>query len=138
KRGYDQRMIIGTLAGSGTLGLLIPPSIILIVYGVAIEESIARLFIAGVLPGLLLISLFMGYVILWSLLHPNRVPPPDPALPLREKLYQSRRLIPVVLLIIFVIGSIYAGIASPTAAAAVGVLVSLIISASTGDLNFRI
>lgn len=138
KRGYDQRMIIGTLAGSGTLGLLIPPSIILIVYGVAIEESIARLFIAGVLPGLMLISLFMGYVMLWSLLHPTRVPPPDPALPLREKLYQSRRLIPVVLLIVFVIGSIYAGIASPTAAAAVGVLVSLIISASTGDLSFKI
>jgi C4-dicarboxylate transporter DctM subunit len=138
KRGYDERMIIGTLAGSGTLGLLIPPSIILIVYGVAIDESIARLFIAGVLPGLMLISLFMGYVVIWSLLKPGRVPAADFDMSLWQKIYQSRRLIPVVLLIIFVIGSIYAGIASPTAAAAVGVLVSLILARLTGHLSFAV
>ncbi len=138
KRGYDQRMIIGTLAGSGTLGLLIPPSIILIVYGVAIEESIARLFIAGVLPGVMLISLFMGYVMIWSLLNPTLVPAADFKMTFGEKIYQSRRLIPVMLLIIFVIGSIYAGIASPTAAAAVGVLVSLILARVTSNLSFAI
>jgi C4-dicarboxylate transporter DctM subunit len=138
KRDYDERLIIGTLAGSGTLGLLIPPSIILIVYGVAIEESIARLFIAGVLPGLMLISMFMGYVMLWSLFNPERVPEADFQMTFREKVYQSRRLIPVVLLIMFVIGSIYAGIASPTAAAAVGVLVSLILARVSGNLSFAI
>ncbi len=135
KRGYDERLIIGTLAGSGTLGLLIPPSIILIVYGVAIEESIARLFIAGVLPGVMLISLFMGYVMIWSLLHPDRVPPVEAAIPFGERLYRSRRLIPVVLLIVGVIGSIYSGIASPTAAAAVGVLMSLIIAGAQGGMS---
>jgi tripartite ATP-independent transporter DctM subunit len=135
RRGYDETMSIGTVAGSGTLGLLIPPSIILIVYGVAIEESIARLFMAGVLPGLLLVVLFMGYVGAWSLLNPGRTPAPDPPMPLARKLWQSRRLIPVVLLIAGVIGSIYLGIASPTDAAAVGVLLALVLSWVSGSLT---
>ena len=138
RRGYDERMIIGTLAGSGTLGLLIPPSIILIVYGVAIEESIARLFVAGVLPGLMLVGLFMSYVALWSLFRPSVTPAAEPAMPLARRLYESRRLIPVVLLIVAVIGSIYAGLASPTAAAAVGVFVSLIIARATATLDMTI
>ena len=135
KRGYDETMSIGTLAGSGTLGLLIPPSIILIVYGVAIEESIARLFVAGILPAAVLVVLFIGYVVLWSLMHPERTPPREPALPLREKIWQSRRLIPVVLLILGVIGSIYIGIASPTDAASVGVFLALLLSWLSGTLT---
>ncbi len=132
-------MMIGTLAGSATLGLLIPPSIILIVYGVATEQSIARLFIAGILPGLLLVGLFIGYVAIWSLLHRQGTIPADDVqrYPWARKLRRSRRLIPMVLLIGGVIGSIYAGIASPTDAAAVGVLLSLVLSRLSGTLNRR-
>ncbi len=135
RRDYPEKLIIGTLAGSATLGLLIPPSIILIVYGVATEQSIARLFIAGVLPGLLLVVLFVGYVVIWSLVNRAQIPAGDGGLPLRDKLYRSRRLIPVILLIAGVIGSIYAGIASPTDAAAVGVVLALILSWSSGTLS---
>ena len=137
KRGYDQRLSIGTLAGSSTLGFLIPPSIILIVYGVATEQSIARLFIAGILPGVMLVILFMGFVIVWSLLNPTRIPPPEPKISLLEKLYSVRRLIPVLLLITGVICSIYFGIASPTDAAAVGVVLALGLSWVYGSLNWK-
>ena len=137
KRKYPEHMLIGTLAGSATLGLLIPPSIILIVYGVATEQSIARLFIAGLLPGLLLVSLFIGYVVLWSLLNPGRIPAGEESLSILTRLKRSRRLIPVILLIAGVIGSIYAGIASPTDAAAVGVVLSLVLSKYTGSLNMQ-
>jgi C4-dicarboxylate transporter DctM subunit len=135
KRGYDENMIVGTLAGSGTLGLLIPPSIILIVYGVAVEESIARLFVAGVFPGLMLVSLFMGYIVLWSLLNKDRMPVADAAVPLWDKIRGTSSLIPIILLIAGVIGSIYAGWASPTDAAAVGVVLSLVLSWHSGTLN---
>lgn len=137
KRGYPERQILGTLAGSATLGLLIPPSIILIVYGVATEQSIARLFVAGVLPGLLLVSLFVGYIVVWSLLNRDKLPPQEPALPLAEKLERTRLLIPVVALIAGVIGSIFAGIASPTDAAAVGVALALLISWWSGTLDWQ-
>ena len=135
KRGYPERLILGTLAGSATLGLLIPPSIILIVYGVATEQSIARLFIAGVLPGLLLVVLFIGYVIIWSILNRDEIPPRDVHIPLREKFREARRLIPVVLLICGIIGSIYSGIASPTDAAAVGVVLALVLSWHSDSLT---
>ena len=135
RRGYPERMVLGTLAGSATLGLLIPPSIILIVYGVATEQSIARLFMAGVLPGLMLVALFAGYVVVWSLLNPAAVPNEGEALPLRERLHRSRRLIPVLLLILGVIGSIYTGIASPTDAAAVGVALALVLAWHSGSLD---
>ena len=131
KRGYDERMSIGSLAGSGTLGLMIPPSIMMIVYGLVAEVSIARLFIAGVVPGIMLVLLFMGYVIVWALLNPHKVPPSDIAMSMPEKLYNSRRLIPVVMLIFAVIASIYAGYATPTEAAAIGVLGSLAIAVAT-------
>lgn len=134
-RRYPESMVLGTRAGSATLGLLIPPSIILIVYGVATEQSIARLFIAGILPGCLLVTLFIGYVIVWSLLHKETIPPGAKSLSMGQKLARSRRLIPVILLIIGVIGSIYSGIASPTDAAAVGVLLALVLSWYTGSLN---
>ena len=135
RRGYHERMTIGTLAGSATLGLLIPPSIILIVYGVAIEESIARLFMAGVVPGLMLMALFMLFVGVWSLLNTDKVPPPDGVYSWRERLVALKRLAPVVGLILGVIGSIYFGIASPTDAAAVGVALALLLSWSSGTLT---
>jgi C4-dicarboxylate transporter DctM subunit len=134
-RGYDERISIGTLAGSGTLGLLIPPSIILIVYGAATEQSIARLFIAGVVPGAVLALLFMGYVAVWALLRADRMPPADPSTGFTGKLVAARRLLPVVLLIVGVIGSIYAGVAAPTEAAAIGVMLSLALSWATGTLT---
>jgi C4-dicarboxylate transporter DctM subunit len=135
KRGYPEDKTIGTLAGAGTLGLLIPPSIIMIVYGVTAEVSIAQLFIGGVLPGILLASLFMGYVIIWSLLNPGKIPPADSHLSFLEKLSESRSLIPVVLLILGVLGSIYAGIATATEAAALGVVGALTLSAIQGSLT---
>ncbi|MET4699469.1 C4-dicarboxylate transporter DctM subunit [Constrictibacter sp. MBR-5] len=137
KRGYDERMAIGTLAGSGTLGLLIPPSIMLIVYGIVAQQSISRLFIAGILPGLLLISLFMGFVIVWSILRPDRTPPNDMRMSFGEKVWASRRLIPVVCLIVAIIGSIYGGFATPTEAATVGVLGALTLAAVTRTLNWE-
>ncbi len=136
KRGYDDSMSIGTLAGSGTLGLLIPPSIILIVYGVAAEVSIARLFLAGVLPGLLLVSLFMLYVIISTLIKKDAlVPTESKTWSSLEKLVALKKLIPILLLIISVLGSIYMGIATPTEAAAFGVLGSLIISIITKNFT---
>ncbi len=136
QRGYDPMMTIGSLAGAGTLGLLIPPSIIMIVYGVAADVSIARLFIAGVIPGIVLTGLFMLYVGGWSLLNPGRVPPPEPSQSLPEKIRDTGALIPVMLLIAAVLGSIYVGIATPTEAAGIGVLGSLVLALATGTLNW--
>jgi len=134
-RGYPESLALGSLAGSGTLGLLIPPSIIMIVYGVAAQTSVARLFIAGVLPGLMLVVLFSGYIMLWSLLNKGRIPAAGLAMAFGAKLYATRRLLPVVLLIAGVIGSIYAGFATATEAAAIGVLGALVIAAASGMLN---
>lgn len=134
-RGYPEKLILGTLAGSATLGLLIPPSIILIVYGVATEQSIARLFIAGVLPGLLLVGLFASYVMLTALINPSIFPKNTEKFTLRQKLSASKRLVPVLALIMGVIGSIYAGIASPTDAAAVGVVLSVALAWWNGSLS---
>ncbi len=136
RRGYPDAIAIGSLAGAGTLGLLIPPSIIMIVYGVAAEVSIAQLFIAGILPGILIALLFSGYLMVWAWRHPQLVPPADARLELRAKLRESRHLIPVVLLIAAVLGSIYAGIATATEAAAIGVVGALAISAVQGSLTW--
>jgi tripartite ATP-independent transporter DctM subunit len=137
RRGYPDDISIGSLAGAGTLGLLIPPSIIMIVYGVSAEVSIAQLFIAGVLPGVMLALLFSGYLVVWALRHPGQVPPADARISLAAKLRESRYLIPVVLLIVAVLGSIYSGVATATEAAAVGVLGALLISAAQGSLNWQ-
>ncbi|MEI8266855.1 MAG: TRAP transporter large permease subunit [Betaproteobacteria bacterium] len=136
-RGYPDGISIGSLAGAGTLGLLIPPSIIMIVYGVTAEVSIAQLFIAGVLPGIMLAALFSGYLVYWAWRNPELVPPADQAMSLGKKLRESRHLIPVVLLIVAVLGSIYTGIATATEAAAVGVVGALVISAAQGSLNWQ-
>lgn len=137
RRGYPESKVLGTLSGAGTLGLLIPPSIIMIVYGVAADVSIARLFIAGILPGILLAALFMGYIAWWAIRNPKEVPVADDTMTLREKLYQSRHLIPVLVLIAAVLGSIYTGIATATEAAAIGVVGALALSALQGSLNKR-
>jgi C4-dicarboxylate transporter DctM subunit len=135
-RGYPEDMTIGTLAGAGTLGLLIPPSIIMIVYGVSANVSIAQLFIAGVLPGLLLATLFSGYIVIWALFNPNKIPAIAEHTTLLQKIYASRHLIPVVLLIALVLGSIYTGLATATEAAAFGVVGALAISAAQGSLTW--
>ena len=137
QRGYPEDITIGSLAGAGTLGLLIPPSIIIIVYGVAADVSIAKLFIAGIVPGILLAGLFSGYLMVWALMHPGQVPVPSQRLSLREKLHESRHLIPVVLLITAVLGSIYSGVATATEAAAVGVVGSLLLSLLQGSLSWQ-
>ncbi len=136
RRKYPERMIIGTLAGAATLGLMIPPSLTLIVYGVTINESISKLFIAGILPGLTLAAMFMGYVAIWSLVRRHEVPPAEARMSLAAKFKNSRFLIPVILLILLVIGSMYLGVATATEAAAFGVIGSLILAASQGSLNF--
>jgi len=137
RRGYPDGISIGSLAGAGTLGLLIPPSIIMIVYGVSAEVSIAQLFIAGVLPGIMLAMLFSGYVVFWALRHPELVPPADSQPTLAEKIRESRHLIPVLLLVAAVLGSIYTGVATATEAAALGVVGALVISAVQGALSWR-
>lgn len=136
ERGYPTDMVLGTLAGSATLGLLIPPSIILIVYGVATEQSIARLFVAGILPGLLLVGMFSAYVIAYALVFPSRIPGDDEDMPLIDKIKASGRLVPVLSLIAGVIGSIYLGIASPTDAAAVGVVLSVVLAWANKSLSW--
>ncbi|MCZ8181764.1 MAG: TRAP transporter large permease subunit [Beijerinckiaceae bacterium] len=137
KRGYDDFMNIGSLAGSGTLGLLIPPSIIMIVYGVAAEVSIARLFIAGVIPGIVLMLIFSGVLMTWALMNPHKVPPRDPVMTFGQKLNESRRLIPIVGLIVIVLGSIYTGIATPTESAVLGVVGSLGLTVITGTFSWK-
>jgi len=136
-RGYPDAITIGTLAGAGTLGLLIPPSIIMIVYGVTANVSIAELFIAGVIPGILLAALFSGYIVAWALLNPGKIPVIAERTTLAKKVYASRHLIPVVLLIAVVLGSIYVGVATATEAAAFGVVGSLVLSAVQGSLDRR-
>jgi C4-dicarboxylate transporter, DctM subunit len=136
RRGYPPEKIVGSLGGASTLGLLIPPSIIMIVYGVAAEVSIAKLFVAGVLPGLMLAALFSGHLMIWALLNPDKVPRSDTRMTLLQKLNESRHLIPVILLIGGVIGTIYTGIATATEAAAVGVVGAIILSAAQGSLNW--
>jgi C4-dicarboxylate transporter DctM subunit len=136
KRGYPDDIAVGTLAGAGTLGLLIPPSIIMIVYGVAANVSIAKLFLAGVIPGLMLAALFMGYIVVWALLNKDKVPAADAAMSFGQKIHASRHLIPVVSLIALVLGGIYSGIATATEAAALGVGGSLILAGIEGSLNW--
>mgnify|MGYP003312408064 FL=1 len=128
KRKYPEKILLGSLAGSGTLGLLIPPSIILIIYGVAVQESIAKLFIAGIIPGIMIALIFMTYVIIWSLINKKIMPKILEEYSLIEKIKRSKQLLPIIILISAVIGSIYTGIATATEAASLGVLGALILS----------
>ncbi len=128
KRNYPEKILLGSLAGSGTLGLLIPPSIILIIYGVTVQESIAKLFIAGILPGIMIAIIFMLYVVVWSLINKKLMPHSSEKFSIVEKIKKSKQLLPVILLILAVIGSIYTGIATATEAASLGVVGALILS----------
>ena len=138
RRGYDSNMAIGTLASASTLGLLIPPSIVLIVYGVVTEQSISRLFMAGIGPGLMILALFMTYLVLWALLKGNRegrTGHDESSMGFAEKLRNTWALVPILLLIGGIIVSIYGGLASPTEAAAVGVVLSIILARWTGSFD---
>jgi len=137
RRGYPEPLIVGTLAGAGTLGLMIPPSLTLIVYGVTINESIAKLFIAGIVPGLVLAALFMGYIAVWAILCREQVPAGDTEVSFGEKLRRSRFLFPVVCLILTVLGSIYLGFATATEAASFGVLGALLLASLQGSLTWQ-
>jgi len=128
KRNYPEKLLLGSLAGSGTLGLLIPPSIILIIYGVTVQESIAKLFIAGIIPGIMIAIIFMLYVIIWSIINKKEMPTFNESFSFMEKIKGSSQLFPVIILITSVIGSIYAGIATATEAASLGVVGALILS----------
>ena len=135
KRGYDEKVCLGSLAAAGTLGILLPPSIIMVVYAVAAEVSIIKVFIAGFIPGLILTLLFSGYVIAWALANPGKTPPSEPRTTLREKLHKARHLIPCMLLIVFIVWVMVAGWATATEAAAYGVLGALVIAWWSGGLD---
>ena len=137
KRNYPEKILLGSLAGSGTLGLLIPPSIILIIYGVAVQESIAKLFIAGIIPGIMIAMIFMSYVIIWSLINKNSMPKILEEFSFLEKIKRSKQLLPVIILIFAVIGSIYTGIATATEAASLGVVGALILSYFQKSLTLK-
>jgi len=135
KRGYDRDMSLGSLAGSGTLGLLIPPSIPMVVYAVTANVSVLQVFLGGFLPGLLVMALYSGYIIIWSLLNPKKTPPRDPPMPFRQKLSESAKLIPCLLLILTVFFSLILGFATATECAAWGVMGALLLAWWSGTLN---
>ena len=135
-RNYPERLIIGTLAGAATLGLMIPPSLALIVYGVTVNESITALFFAGVVPGLVLALMFMGYVVIYSGVSKNWAPVIETGMSFVDKLRNSRFLLPVICLIVVVIGSMYLGFATATEAAAFGVIGALLLAAGQGSLSW--
>ena len=136
RRGYDRQIALGSLAAAGGLGILIPPSITMVVYAVAADASVIRLFLAGFLPGFMLMGLFSGYIVWWSLRHPDKVPPPEPPTTLAEKLRRSGSLIPCGLLIVFIVWVLVTGIATATECAAYGVLGSLAIAAAGRSLTW--
>jgi tripartite ATP-independent transporter DctM subunit len=135
KRGYDRDISLGSLAGSGTLGLLIPPSIPMVVYAVTANVSVLQVFLAGFLPGLLVIVLYSGYIVIWALLNPSKIPPRDPPMPFMMKLKESTKLIPCLLLILGVFFSLVLGFATATECAAWGVSGALLLAWWSGTLN---
>lgn len=135
KRGYDEMLSLGSLAGAGTLGILIPPSITMVVYAVAANVSIIQLFLAGFLPGFLVMALYSGYIALWAVLNPSKMPPPEPIMTLRQKVTESANLIPLMLLITLVFVALLVGWATATECAAWGVLGSLALAWWGGVLN---
>ena len=137
KRGYDQRLVLGSIAAGATLGILIPPSINMIIYGAMTNTSVGRLYAAGIIPGLLLTALFMGVIVIACLWKPALAGPNEPSAPLRERLKRLIDLAPPVLVFTFVMGSIYAGWATPTESAALGILVALILCIANRSLSIR-
>jgi tripartite ATP-independent transporter DctM subunit len=137
KRGYDEKMCLGSLCGAGTLGILIPPSIIMVVYAVAAEVSIVRIFLAGFLPGLLLMALFSGYIIVWALMHPDKTPRYEDNRSFKARIIATGQLVPCILLIVFVCWVMVAGYATATEAAMFGVVGALILAAWGGSLTWN-
>ncbi|WP_396436374.1 TRAP transporter large permease [Limnohabitans sp.] len=135
RRGYDRQMMLGSLCGAGTLGILIPPSIAMIVYAVAADVSIIRMFLAGIVPGIMLLCMFSGYIIVWALLNPTKTPKASVQMTLGQRIKASGQLIPVLLLVIFVFLSMVSGVATANEASAFGVLGALCIAAFGGTLN---
>ena len=137
RRGYDRGLALGSLSAAGGLGILIPPSITMVVYAVAADASVIRLFLAGFLPGFLLMGLFSGYIAWWSLRHPDKVPPPEAPTTFAEKMRRSGSLIPCGLLIVFIVWVLVSGLATATECAAWGVVGSLAIAAAGSSLTWR-
>ena len=135
KRGYDKEAVVGSLAGGGTLGLLIPPSLSLLIFGALTETSIGRLFVAGVIPGLLVSALFMAYIFFLCLRRPQIAPRWKESTSVWAVLRGMVQIWPIVLLILSIMGSIMFGLATPTEAAGVGVVVAIIISFAWGELT---
>jgi tripartite ATP-independent transporter DctM subunit len=136
KRGYDEMLSLGSLAGSGTLGLLIPPSIPMVVYAIAANVSVIQVFLAGFLPGLLVMVLYSGYIVVWSLLHPDRTPPREPQTGFLHKVKQSARLLPCLALILFIFAALLLGWATATECAALGVFGALLLAWWSGSLTW--
>lgn len=137
KRGYDQRLVLGSIAAGATLGILIPPSINMIIYGAMTNTSVGRLYAAGIVPGLVLTALFMGVIIAACLWKPSLAGPKEPVAPLKDRLKRLLDLAPPVLVFAFVMGSIYAGWATPTESAALGILIALILCIANRSLSIR-
>ncbi len=135
QRGYPEMLALGSLAGAGTLGILIPPSIMMVIYAVAAEVSILQVFLAGFLPGLLVMVLYSGYLGIWALLNPDKMPPKEPPMTFREKLRESANLVPCMLLITLVFVVLLTGWATATECAAWGVIGSLAIAWWSGSLD---
>ncbi|MGH8724684.1 MAG: TRAP transporter large permease [Burkholderiales bacterium] len=135
RRGYDEKVCLGSLCGAGTLGILLPPSIIMVVYAVAAEVSILKVFLAGLIPGAILTLLFSGYIVAWALANPGQTPHEESKGSFLEKLYLSRHLIPCVALIVFIVWVMVIGWATATEAAAYGVLGALGIAWWSGGLS---
>lgn len=138
ERGYDKKLALGSLAGSGTLGFLIPPSMIMIIYGVLANVSIGKLFIGGIMPGILLASAYSGYIMIVAFLNKNVVPKVTDKVTWSDRFRALIQLIPIFLLISLVIGSIYGGFATPTEAAALGVVGSIILAIYFKSFSFGI
>jgi len=136
RRGYDEKTCLGSLAAAGTLGILLPPSIIMVVYAVAAEVSIIKVFLAGFIPGIVLTALFSGYIVVWALMNPAKTPQDDTRMSFGEKLRKAKNLIPCTVLIVFIVWVMVIGWATATEAAAYGVLGALIIAWWSGGLNW--
>ncbi|MBW2608674.1 MAG: TRAP transporter large permease subunit, partial [Deltaproteobacteria bacterium] len=138
KLGYDRRLSMGSLAGAGTLGFLIPPSLIMIVYAILAEVSIGKMFMAGILPGLLLAGIYSSYIIYRGIRNPEIAPRTQESYSWKERLVGLKDIAPVLILILMVLGSIYGGVATPTEAAALGVLGAAIFAYINRRMNKKI
>ena len=137
KRGYDKSVVVGSLAGGGTLGLLIPPSLSFLIFGALTETSIGRLFAAGIIPGIMVGSMFMIYILIKCIRNPDLAPRDEAPSSLFEIIIGFKQIWPLLTLIFLIIGSIMFGLATPTEAAGVGVVLAVFISSIWGELTFQ-